>query len=265
MNFLKNNNKLHIKTILNFYKFFGILALLFVFFISSKLMAAEKKQINKMGPLLTIPYILQEQEQKNTNQLQKKKLLTLPFYDTDITNPIKKTNKNDIYWEYKKPSSKPKYKVKNKFINQPKNTVNKINIKKAPLLPVKKVELPVPELPPTSILETFDNKNIKKDEILNNIIFERNSTDITPNIEDKLQKLIKKLNNNPNLRVQLHAFATGIDGNLSSARRISLSRALAIREYLKSAGIRTTRIDVMALGDNTDKQPIDRVDFIFIK
>ena len=53
-------------------------------------------------------------------------------------------------------------------------------------------------------------------------------------------------------------------GNVSFAdgatRRLSLSRALAVRTFLIDNGVRSTRIDVRALGDKAPDEPANRVD-----
>jgi outer membrane protein OmpA-like peptidoglycan-associated protein len=41
---------------------------------------------------------------------------------------------------------------------------------------------------------------------------------------------------------------------------MSLSRALAIRSFLIENGVRSTRIDVRALGNKTTEEPFNRVD-----
>ena len=45
-------------------------------------------------------------------------------------------------------------------------------------------------------------------------------------------------------------------------RRLSLSRALTVRSYLISQGVRSTRIDVRALGARASDGPADRVDLL---
>ena len=66
-------------------------------------------------------------------------------------------------------------------------------------------------------------------------------------------------------RLQLKAFAGGSGGNAASAaRRLSLSRALSVRSYLIEKGIRSTRIDVRALGVPDDDGPPERVDIILL-
>jgi outer membrane protein OmpA-like peptidoglycan-associated protein len=60
------------------------------------------------------------------------------------------------------------------------------------------------------------------------------------------------------LQIRAYAASTGNDG--SGARRLSLSRALAVRAYLIDKGIRSTRIDVRALGTPSDGSQADRVE-----
>ena len=65
-------------------------------------------------------------------------------------------------------------------------------------------------------------------------------------------------------RVQLEAYG-GTPGDKSSdARRLSLKRALAVRQLLIDDGVPSTRIDVRAMGGVNDKGPTDRVD-VFVR
>ena len=65
-------------------------------------------------------------------------------------------------------------------------------------------------------------------------------------------------------RLQLQAFAGGSGENASGARRTSLSRALAVRSFLIEAGVRSTRVDVRALGTAGDSGPAERVDVLYV-
>ncbi|EKE74811.1 lysophospholipase [Oceanibaculum indicum P24] len=76
----------------------------------------------------------------------------------------------------------------------------------------------------------------------------------------QLQAVAKRLQDNESLRVQLLAYAGGEGVSSSQARRLSLSRALAVRSQLIEQGIRSTRMDVRALGDTDKDGPADRVD-----
>lgn len=75
--------------------------------------------------------------------------------------------------------------------------------------------------------------------------------------------IVGALKNQPQARVQIVAWASAPDGKEGSARRTSLSRALAVRSYLISQGIDATRMDVRAMGVQTDpKAAPDKVDLI---
>ena len=77
--------------------------------------------------------------------------------------------------------------------------------------------------------------------------------------EEKLAALASSMKSSDD-RLQIRAYANAPDsGSSSSARRLSLSRALSVRSYLIDQGIRSTRIDVRALGD-TGSGALDRVD-----
>ncbi len=65
------------------------------------------------------------------------------------------------------------------------------------------------------------------------------------------------------LRLELLAYASAEDGSSSDARRLSLSRALAVRAYLIDQGIRTARFIVRAQGDRYGSGPADRVDLSY--
>lgn len=95
--------------------------------------------------------------------------------------------------------------------------------------------------------------------------FTGNGSDLSPQAEAKLKNIVKQMQQMGENRLQVRAYATGEDGSKSSARRISLSRALAVRSYLMDAGIKPTRVDVRALGTETDRSPLDRVDLIFTR
>jgi hypothetical protein len=64
------------------------------------------------------------------------------------------------------------------------------------------------------------------------------------------------------MRLQLLAYSGGGSQTPSQARRLSLSRALTVRSQLIKQGIRSTRIDVRALGNKSEGGPPDRVDIV---
>lgn len=69
--------------------------------------------------------------------------------------------------------------------------------------------------------------------------------------------------NNPTWRLQILSYATAFDQGQSSDRRMSLNRALSVRDALLQQDIEARKIDVRALGDKTKTEPKDRIDLIF--
>lgn len=65
-------------------------------------------------------------------------------------------------------------------------------------------------------------------------------------------------------RVELQAYAGAKGDKGSDARRLSLKRALAIRQVLIEDGVSADRIDVRAMGGVDDSGPADRVD-VFVR
>lgn len=95
--------------------------------------------------------------------------------------------------------------------------------------------------------------------------FSGGSSEIDPVLAAKLDNIADRMSGIIDGRLQVRAYASGEDGTTSSARRISLARALSVRSYLMDKGIKPTRVDVRALGSETDRSPVDRVDLIFVR
>lgn len=64
------------------------------------------------------------------------------------------------------------------------------------------------------------------------------------------------------MRIQILCYASGTVETESKARRKSLARCINIRQYLFKKDVRTTRMDVRALGLKSEGQPADRVDIV---
>lgn len=92
------------------------------------------------------------------------------------------------------------------------------------------------------------------------VVFEASGSKLTDQARTELKGLLQGILDKPDLRLQLLAYAGGESLSSSKARRLSLSRALAVRSYLIENGLRSTRIDVRALGNKTTEEPNNRVD-----
>lgn len=75
-----------------------------------------------------------------------------------------------------------------------------------------------------------------------------------------LNGIAARLSEAPDAQAQILAYASAPDGNASRARRLSLARALATRSYLIERGVQATRIEVRALGNQSEAGSVDRVD-----
>jgi len=98
----------------------------------------------------------------------------------------------------------------------------------------------------------------------NQLIFTQGNAKLTVDAEKFLNTMAKKLNAEPTSRMQLLAYAGELNLSASKARRLSLSRALSIRSYLIKKGVRSTRIDVRALGNKVASGAPNRVDLKFV-
>lgn len=92
--------------------------------------------------------------------------------------------------------------------------------------------------------------------------FPNGSSVMSERVQTRLNGIAQSLKRDEKLRLQLLAYAGGEGQTLSQARRMSLSRGLAIRSLLMERGIQSTRIDMRALGNKSDGGPPNRVDMI---
>ena len=134
-------------------------------------------------------------------------------------------------------------------------------VAKAAPPPPPKVKAPAPKPKQT---QTASRPNSTPATGTNQLIFTQGATKLSPAAQKSLDALATKLNALPQSRMQLLAYAG--EGNLSAskARRLSLSRALSARSYLIKKGVRSTRIDVRALGNKVPSGVPNRVDLKII-
>jgi len=97
------------------------------------------------------------------------------------------------------------------------------------------------------------------------IEFEDESSDLPGGAGAGLAEVVGLLSENESRRLVIYAYADGAGKTESQARRLSLSRALAVRRYLVENGIRGTRAEIRALGQKAEDGPIDRVDLVVIE
>lgn len=96
--------------------------------------------------------------------------------------------------------------------------------------------------------------------ILSRVRFSKEGSSLSPQAHAALDALAARLLSSRE-RVKLAAFSGKIGRDSSQARRLSLTRALAIRTYLVSKGVPVERVDVLAFGGPT-QGVTDRVDVL---
>lgn len=94
------------------------------------------------------------------------------------------------------------------------------------------------------------------------VSFAAQDTSLSQGGEAALQPIIERMSADEDVRVRLMAYAASNDDSPSSVRRLSLNRAIAVREFLMNQGVQSTRIEVRALGDQSEDGDPDRVDAI---
>lgn len=97
------------------------------------------------------------------------------------------------------------------------------------------------------------------------IPFSAASSEISDDGKKYLDELAQRLKDESDLRLQLLGYAGSTKDSASKARRTSLFRALSVRTYLMKQGVRSTRMDVRALGNLVEDGAPDRVDAVVRK
>ena len=97
---------------------------------------------------------------------------------------------------------------------------------------------------------------------LTRILFAEGEMELPDAAQASLQSIADQVINGERQNVQLLAYGSG--SNVSAARRLSLSRALAVRSELMTLGVDNKKIEVRALGEPEGDGPSDRVDLLLI-
>ena len=92
------------------------------------------------------------------------------------------------------------------------------------------------------------------------ITFETARSELSPTSQAALKQFADRTPRGENMTLNVLAYAAGPPEDPSTARRLSLSRALAVRTVLMAEGIPSAHIYVRALGSAAGDGPTDRVD-----
>jgi outer membrane protein OmpA-like peptidoglycan-associated protein len=90
--------------------------------------------------------------------------------------------------------------------------------------------------------------------------FTTGQSDLTQSTVDAVKALVAAAPKSETTTFDVVAHAAGTPDDPSTARRLSLSRALSVRSALMADGVPSTNIYVRALGAQADDGPADRVD-----
>jgi len=133
-------------------------------------------------------------------------------------------------------------------------------LKKAPQAAPPPETVPVAEPPKAPNVASLPPSGKLEPGRAGRVEFAGNATKLPDSAKGALIELANRIKNESTLRLQLMAYAGGEGLSSSLARRMSLSRALSVRSFLIENGVRSTRIDVRALGNKTTEEPVNRVD-----
>ncbi len=139
----------------------------------------------------------------------------------------------------------------------------------APVVPAvpPPIAVPVRPVPPPSPVPVVANAPGVAAAIAGGqrITFGETVSDLNPVTEAAIRATVHDAPPGPNTTFTISAFAAGTPEDPSTSRRLSLSRALAVRSVLITEGIPSVRIYVKALGTTTPAYadgPPDRVDIV---
>ncbi len=94
------------------------------------------------------------------------------------------------------------------------------------------------------------------------IVFPTDLNEVPGEANAALDDLAAQMLADESMRIQIMCYASGTEDTENKARRKSLARCINIRQYLFKKDVRTTRMDVRALGLKSEGQPADRVDIV---
>lgn len=113
--------------------------------------------------------------------------------------------------------------------------------------------------------ENFDMKNVSSDSVYNidiplepieanakvvlkNVFFDTKKTDLKPESISELDNVVRLMNENPNMKVQINGYTDNI-GTPSDNLKLSNGRALSVINYLIAKGVKKERLSYKGFGE----------------
>jgi hypothetical protein len=97
------------------------------------------------------------------------------------------------------------------------------------------------------------------------LLFGKESAALSKAEKEKLGPIAARMISEEKALLVIYAYAAGDGSNASDARRLSLSRALAVRRAITGRGIPMIRTEIRALGARAGDGPSDRVDLVLVQ
>jgi len=85
--------------------------------------------------------------------------------------------------------------------------------------------------------------------VLEGVQFELNSSELTPDSNETLDKVASKMNEYPKLRIEIQAYTDSM-GEAAYNQALSEKRATSVREYLVAGGIASNRMEAKGYGES---------------
>lgn len=159
--------------------------------------------------------------------------------------------------------------VEPELVDEPSEEV--VEVSSLPL-PQEEAVVPQAEQPSTSVdsasAQEEESKKIMQGKldpgVLLSIDFDADQTGISDFDKDRLAELVQRIMSDGKQRVKVVSYAKGTEKQASSARRISLQRAIAIRSHMIKSGLESIRINVQAVGDKAEDEKNLNSSYIYL-
>lgn len=91
------------------------------------------------------------------------------------------------------------------------------------------------------------------------------ASEVPATANSNLRALAARMVKDPSLRVELIAYASDPQESVSRSRRLSTERGVNVRKELLAGGVESTRINLRALGEQSNGGAPDRVDVLLVR
>lgn len=125
--------------------------------------------------------------------------------------------------------------------------------------------VPIPSKKPMiELKESSTQKVVSNETSLISFALKPDQIDLDPSLEKFLLDHVVKLSqNNPDLKIEIQAYATSEDKQEHSDIRRSLARGLEVRRFLMSKDIAPNRLTLSAMGQDENNKSDNRIDLLF--